>query len=84
MKALREAIAKWPCPDLELAQHRYHILMQNVGENRAWLSEFPDVFDSMSRLLMIERRSWDAATKPEYPASMWDFRENLRRRRDVK
>lgn len=81
---LREAIARWICPELGKRGDRYWYLWHQIDSSHKYLSaEFPDVGDTLKRLLEVDRDHWRDLEEPatgKLPTEIGRFREMLRRR----
>lgn len=78
---IKERIARWLYPEIWKIESRYHWIMSDISESRAWLSEFPEILDTTTRLL--EKHTYQFSETecpmPELPTGIWEFREYLRR-----
>jgi hypothetical protein len=80
---IRDTIAEILSPSMAREAMRYRYMRDQIKTEIWWLAEFPDVRDTLQRLLDIDRNFWRAADEPysgDLPSSIVDFREMLRRR----
>jgi hypothetical protein len=80
---IRDTIAATLSPSMDGEARRYRYLHNQIKTEIWWLAEFPDVRDTLQRLLDTDRNYWRGAEEPYYgdlPYSIVDFREMLRGR----
>lgn len=79
----RETIARWLFPDIAKNAARYVTMRNQINIEIWWLAEFPDVRDTLQRLLDADRNHWCQMDEPhqgELPDGISEFREMLRAR----
>ncbi len=84
---IRERIARWLCPELGKKADRYWFLCVQIDDSHQWLSAYPDVRDTLARLLELDRDHWRTLDEPatgKLPSEIWRFRELLTARHAAK
>jgi len=79
----RETIARWLAPKMAREADRYNRMFGQMITEIWWLTEFPDVCDTLQRLLDADRNHWrqmDEQHQGELPDGISEFREMLRAR----
>lgn len=79
----RETIARWLFPNIAKNAARYCRMRDQIRTEIWWLSEFPDVRDTLQRLLDADRNHWRRPGEPhqgDFPDGISEFREMLRAR----
>lgn len=80
MRELKRKIAIWLCPELYRDSNRLYALKQDILACRQWLGEFPEIRDSMQRLLDLDRAVYGDGKATASGIS--EFREQLRKRKE--
>lgn len=78
--SIRTKIARWLSPELARSADRYFFLRTQVDDSHQWLSAYPDVRDTLQRLLELDRDHWRRLDEPAsgtLPSEIWRFREIL-------
>lgn len=79
----RETIARWLFPDIAKNAARYCRMRDQIRTEIWWLSEFPDVYDALRRILNSDLNYWRVLDEPnssDIPDGISEFREMLRAR----